>query len=61
MEAYCEERYRERMLRQLSLFANKHGMQLVAAPRPVGKKHLVYQPLEGCLSKGLNRHLTRYG
>jgi transposase len=34
-QAYYEERYRERVLRQLSLRANKLGMQLVAAPQPV--------------------------
>jgi transposase len=32
-QAYYEERYRERVLRQLSQRANKLGMQLVAAPR----------------------------
>ncbi len=31
--AYYEERYRERVLRQLSQRANKLGMQLVAAPQ----------------------------
>jgi hypothetical protein len=32
-QAYYEERYRERVLRQLSQRANKLGMQLVAAPQ----------------------------
>jgi hypothetical protein len=32
-QAYCEERYRDRVLRQLSQRANKLGMQLVAAPQ----------------------------
>lgn len=34
-QAYYEEHYRERVLRQLSLRANKLGMQLVAVPQPV--------------------------
>jgi transposase len=34
-QAYYEERYRERVLRQLFQRANKLGMQLVAAPQPV--------------------------
>ena len=33
-QAYYEERYRERVLRQLRLRANKLGMQLVAAEQP---------------------------
>jgi hypothetical protein len=33
--AYDEERYRERVLRQLSLRANKPGMQLFAGPQSV--------------------------
>ena len=32
-QAYYEDRYRERVLRQLSQRANKLGMQLVAAPQ----------------------------
>jgi hypothetical protein len=32
---YYEERYRERVLRQLSLRAKMLGMQLVAVPQPV--------------------------
>jgi transposase len=32
-QAYYEQRYRERVLRQLSQSANKLGMQLVAAPQ----------------------------
>jgi hypothetical protein len=32
---YYEERYRERVLRQLSQRANKLGIQLVAAPQSV--------------------------
>jgi hypothetical protein len=32
-QAYYEQRYRERVLRQLSQRANKLGMQLVAAPQ----------------------------
>jgi len=32
-QAYYEERYRERVLHQLSQRANKLGMQLVAAPQ----------------------------
>jgi hypothetical protein len=35
--AYHEERYRERVLRQLSQRANKLGMQLVAAPQAAWK------------------------
>jgi transposase len=34
-QAYYYERYRERVLRELSQRANKLGMQLVAAPQPV--------------------------
>ena len=34
-QAYFEERYRERVLRQLSQRASKLGMQLVAAPQAV--------------------------
>jgi transposase len=37
-EAYYEERYRERVLRQLSQRANKLGMQLVAVEQPVSKQ-----------------------
>ena len=33
-QAYYEERYRERVVRQLRLRANKLGMQLVAAELP---------------------------
>ena len=33
-QAYYEERYRDRVLRQLRLRANKLGMQLVAAEQP---------------------------
>ena len=33
-QAYYEERYRERVVRQLNLRANKLGMQLVAAEQP---------------------------
>ena len=33
-QAYYEERYRERVLRQLSQRANKLGMQLVAVAQP---------------------------
>jgi transposase len=33
-QAYYEERYRERVLRQLRLRANKLGMQLVASEQP---------------------------
>ena len=33
-QAYYEERYRERVLRQLRLRANKLGMQLVATEQP---------------------------
>ena len=33
-QAYYEERYRERVVRQLNLRANKLGMRLVAAERP---------------------------
>ena len=33
-QADYEERYRERVLRQLTLRANKLGMQLVAAEQP---------------------------
>jgi transposase len=35
MGAYYAERYRKRVLRQLSQRANRLGMQLVAAPQPV--------------------------
>ncbi len=34
LEDYYEERYRERVLRQLSQRAQKFGMQLVAAEQP---------------------------
>jgi transposase len=34
-QAYCEGRYRERVLCQLSRRANKLGMQLAAAPQPI--------------------------
>jgi transposase len=33
-QAYYEERYRERVLRQIRLRANKLGMQLVATEQP---------------------------
>ena len=34
-QEYYEERYRERVVRQLTLRANKLGMRLVAAEQPV--------------------------
>ena len=34
-QAYYEERYRERVLRQIRLRANKLGMQLVATEQPI--------------------------
>ena len=33
-QEYYEERYRERVVRQLTLRANKLGMQLVTVPQP---------------------------
>ena len=36
-QAYYEERYRERVLRQLRLRADKLGMQLVAPKQPASK------------------------
>ena len=39
-QAYCRERYRDRVLPQLSQRASKLGMKLVANPQPAKKSSL---------------------
>lgn len=51
-QAYCKERYRQRVLRQLSLRASKLGTQLVASPS-LFERRLVYQALEGCFLRAV--------